>query len=296
LLGVSRSEIMAFLQEEGVAYRQDSSNDTKLHLRNKIRLELLPYLKKEFNPRIDETLAQMAEILREDNCFIKEYADQALKSPFIKRQQNKITLNIDYINTLPLAILRRLLKEFLEDFSLQKNGIAFGHINSVAHLLKNMASGKVICLPFGVKARREYENLIMERTDVHPQQIEYIYPVEIPGFIYIAERNLTVNLQLVERNKVVLNVRNKYYFDLDKIRFPLILRNRRNGDWFKPLGMSGRQKLKSFFINNKITQQKRNETILMVDQQAVLWIENMQINDDVKITHETKNVLELEII
>lgn len=296
LIEVSREEIISFLDQADIDYRKDSSNQNKLHLRNRIRLELLPYLKNEYNPKIDETLAQMAEILGEENKFIKEYVDKALKSTCIKKQKNKIVLNIEYVCMLPLAIQRRLLKELLENFSLQKNGITFLHINSIAKLMHNSESGRKICLPSGIEARREYENLILERSRECSKQIEYLYQVAIPGAVYLAQRNRTVRFQLVKKNKIDFNVKNKDYFDLDKIRFPLVLRNRRAGDWFQPLGMAGRQKLKSFFINHKITQQKRNEIMLLVDQQAVIWIENMHLNDQVKITPETKNVLELEII
>ena len=296
LIEISREEIIIFLKEAGIAYRRDSSNENKLHLRNKIRLELLPYLRDEFNPRIDETLAQTAEILRDENKIIKECVDKVLKSTCIKKQKNKIILNIEYITMLPLAIRRRLLKELLEDFSLQKNGITFLHINSIGNLLQNMESGRRLSLPFGIEARREYENLILERARVRTKRLEYAYKVEIPGTIYLKERNLTIRLQLMKKSKIDFNVKNKDYFDLDKIQLPLVLRNRREGDWFQPLGMSGRQKIKSLFIDHKISQQKRDEIMLLADQGSVIWIEGMHLNDQVKITPKTKNVLELEII
>ncbi|MGV8059342.1 MAG: tRNA lysidine(34) synthetase TilS [Smithellaceae bacterium] len=296
LIEVSREEIIAFLDKSGIAYRQDSSNKSKLHLRNKIRLELLPYLKAEFNPQINESLAQMAEIIREENEYIKECVNKALKSTCIKIQKNRVILNVDYVNMLPLAIQRRLLKGLLENFSSQKNGIAFLHINSINNLLHNSESGRKICLPFGIEARREYENLILERTKDCTKQIEYLYSVEAPCSIYLPERNLTVRLQLVKKNKIDFTAKNRDYFDLDKIQLPLVLRNRREGDWFQPLGMAGRQKLKSFFIDHKISQEKRNEIMLLADTQSVIWIENMHLSDQVKITPKTKNVLELEII
>jgi tRNA(Ile)-lysidine synthase len=296
LIDISREEIIAFLEETGIAYRQDSSNESTLHLRNKIRLELLPFLRKEFNPRIDENLAQTAEILREENKFIRQSVEKALKTTCIKKQKNKITLNIEYLNMLPKAIRRRLLKELLEKFSLRKNGIAFLHIDCVDKLLQNKESGKKICLPFGVEARREYDNLILQRSKDCAARLEYAYAIKILGSVFLEERNLTVRLQVIKKNQIADNVQNKDYFDLDKIKLPLILRNRREGDWFQPLGMTGRQKIKSLFINHKIPQQRRNEIMLLVDQQAVLWIENMHLNDQVKITPETKNVLELEII
>jgi tRNA(Ile)-lysidine synthase len=296
LIGISREEIIAFLNEAGIAYRQDISNESNLYLRNKIRLELVPYLKKEFNPRIDDTLAQTAEILREDNNFIRECVDKALKSTCIKKQKNRVVLNIQYISILPIAIQRRLFKKLLENFNVEKNGITFLHINALNDLLRNPGSGRKICLPFGIEARREYENLILERAGDYLKQMEYSYQVEIPGSIYLPERNLTVHLRVMKKNKIEFNVKNKDYFDLDKIRFPLVLRNRREGDWFQPLGMSGRQKLKSLFIDHKIPQRKRQEIMVLADQRAVIWIENMHLNDQVKITPETKNVLELEII
>lgn len=296
LLEVSRREIISYLDKAGIPYRQDSSNDSRIYLRNKIRLELLPYLKNEYNPRLDETLAQMAEILRDENTFVNDCVHQALKSTCIKKQNNKIVLNIGYLSILHPAIRRRLLKKLLEDFNCQKNGITFSHVDSIDRLLQNSESGKKICLPLGIEARREYENLIMERLQEDTKQVEYFYKVEIPGEIYVAQRNLTVSLQMVEKSKIDFSNSNKHYIDFDKIRQPLVLRNRRAGDWFQPLGMAGRQKLKSFFINKKITQQKRDEMMLLADRQAVLMIENMHLSDQVKITPETKNILELEII
>ncbi len=296
LLEISRQEIIFYLDGAGITYRQDSSNNSVIHLRNKIRLELLPYLKKEFNPKIDEALAHTAEILYEDNWFIEQSVSKALNSAFIKKQNNKFLLNMEYIKSLPRSIQRRLIKELLESFSLERNGITFLHVDSVDNLLQKSESGKKICLPGGVEARREYEDLIIEKLEFYSKPIEYSYEVDIPGTVHIVQRNKIVNLQLVKKDKIDFSIKNKNYLDMDKVEFPLVLRNRRAGDWFQPLGMTGRQKLKSFFINKKITQKKRNEIILLADQREIVWIENMHLNDRVKITPETKNVLELEII
>jgi len=296
LIETTRQEIISFLNKEKITYRRDSSNANKNHLRNKIRLELLPYLKKEFNPQIDETIAQMTEIVRDENIFINECVEKALKSTYIQRQKNKIIVNIEYISSLPVAIHRRLLKELLEYFSAQKNGVTFLHINLISNLLRNSESGKKVSLPGGIQARHEYENLILERVSPSEKHIKYEYQVEIPGSIYLKERNLTVHMHLRKNDKIDFHNKNKNYMDLNKIHFPLVLRNRREGDWFQPLGMSGRQKLKSFFIDHKISRQKRDEIMLLADEQSILWIENMHLNDQIKITPETKKVLELEII
>ncbi len=120
--------------------------------------------------------------------------------------------------------------------------------------------------------------------------------MKIPGSINVRERNLTIRLQTT--NKAYIDLRNekKVYLDLDKLNPPLILRNRRDGDWFQPLGMKGRKKIKTFFIDRKIPRNVRDEIMLIADRISVVWIEKMHLNDRVKITKETKNVLELEII
>ena len=296
LIEITREEIISFLKDTGTSYRKDISNENKLHLRNKIRLDLLPYLRKEFNPKIAETLAQMAEIIREENKYMKECVGNALKSTCIKKKKNIISINIEYLCMLPVAIQRRLLKVLLEDFSPQKNGISFLHINSINHLLRHCESGKKISLPFGIEARREYENLILEKGREITRRTAGEHRIEIPGTIFIEERKLTISFQKIKKDKVDFIIKNKDYFDLDKIQLPLMVRNRREGDWFQPLGTQGRQKLKSFFINHKIPQKKRNEVILLADQQSVIWIENMHLSDRVKLTPETKNILQLEII
>lgn len=295
MITISREEIIAFLDEMHIPYRKDSSNKRKVHLRNKIRLELLPYLMKEFNPRIHEALAQLAEIIRVENEFIRDRVSLALQTTCIKRHKNKVLLNIEYLDSLPLAIQRRVLKELLESFSPEKNGFTFNHIISINHLL-HQKSGSKISLPLGLEARREYDKLAIEKKKECKMMPDYQYEVKIPGEIRIPERKMTVRFKKVKKNQIDFNIPYKDYFDLDKIHQPLVLRNRREGDWFQPLGMSGRKTLKAFFIDHKITQQKRREMILLADRQSVVWIEKMHLSDRVKITPETKNVLELEII
>lgn len=296
LIEISRQEIISFLIKEGIPCRQDSSNENKRYLRNQIRLELLPYLKEKFNPKIEENLAQMAEILRPEDEFIRQYVNNTLNLPFIRRQKNQILLKIEDINKLNPAIRWRLLKILLESFNPAKNGFSFIHIKSLDNLAKKCKSGKRVVLPSGIEARCEYEDLILERKKDVFKQVEYEYTMNIPGSLYIKERNLTIHSEITTKEEFVSSSKNEIYLDLDKIQQPLIIRNRRDGDWFQPLGMQGSQKIKNLFIDHKIPRCKRNEIILFVDRISVIWIENMHLNDRVKITAETKNVLRLDIV
>jgi tRNA(Ile)-lysidine synthase len=296
LIEVSRGEIIAFLSKAGVSYCQDSSNESNIYLRNKIRSELIPYLQEKFNPRIEENLAQMAEILRRDDDYIMNSVQEAMKSTYIQNQSNKISLNVEYVKVLAPAIRSRLFKKVLENLNPEKNGFSFRNIKALERLAQVTESGKRISLPLGIEATREYDNLILKRDKVCWRQVDYEYPVNIPGIIHVKEINRTISIAKTSRHKMDLHSKNKIYLDLDKIKQPVILRNRRDGDRFQPLGMKGRQKIKSLFINQKISRNKRNEIMLLADQDSVIWIENMHLSDRVKISSQTINILGLEII
>lgn len=297
LIETSRQEIISFLNEEGIPYREDSSNENKRYLRNRIRFELIPYLKEKFNPKIVKSLAQMAEILRPEDEFIRQCVNNILKLPFVQRQQNRIILKIAALNKLDSAIRYRLFKILLENFNPIPNGFSFINIRDLDNLVQKYESGKKIILPLGIEARCEYDDLILERKKNSSKQIiRYEYTMNLPGSLYIKERKLTISSEFKAMEECVFNGENRVCLDLDKIQQPLIVRNRRDGDWFQPLGMQGRQKIKKFFIDHKVPRYKRNEIMLLVDRLSVIWIENMHLNERVKVTAETKNVLKLIIL
>lgn len=296
LMEISRTEIISFLNKSEIAYRQDSSNENVIYLRNKIRRELLPYLKEKYNPRIEENLAQMAQILRVEDEFIQTQVAKALRSPSVQLTPRRIALKIEFLHTLSPAVRWRLFKTVLEDLSPAKNGITFLHVQSLENLTQKNKSGKKAVLPLKIEARREYDDLILERKKASPEQPQYKYVLNVPGTTYIKEKKITVKAELVKKRRVDFSSKNQIYLDWDEIKQPVVIRNRRDGDWFQPLGMTGRQKIKDFFIDHKIPLNRRDEILLMADCVSVVYIENMHLNDRVKITPKTKNALKLEII
>jgi tRNA(Ile)-lysidine synthase len=295
LIETPREEITSFLDKSGISYCRDSSNESMIYLRNQIRHELIPHLKEKYNPKIEENLARMAEILRVEDEFIREKVAEALQSPYKENRQNSISLKIGFLNKLSPAVRLRLFKTILEDLSPAKSGITFLHVMSVNNLTQKSESGKKVVLPFKIEARQEYDNLILDRKITRLKQTKYKYVINVPDTVYVKERNLTVKVQLLRKRGIDFTKKNIMFLDKDKIEWPLVIRNRRNGDWFQPLGMSGRQKIKDFFINHKIPAGERDKIMLLADKLSIICIENMHINDRVKITGETKNVLKLVI-
>jgi tRNA(Ile)-lysidine synthase len=82
---------------------------------------------------------------------------------------------------------------------------------------------------------------------------------------------------------------------MEKLTFPMQLRSTLPGDRFKPLGMKGTQKVKDFFINNKIPRDIRGKTPVLVSGETIAWIVGHRIDEGFKITQQTKNVLKIEL-
>lgn len=155
LIETPREEIISFLDKSGISYRHDRSNESMIYLRNQIRRKLIPHIKEKYNPKIEENLARMAEILRVEDDFIQKQVKKALRSHSVQRNQNRISIKTGFLKKLPTAIRWRLFKTILEDLSPAKNGISFLHVMSMDNLTQKGETGKRIILPFKIEARRE---------------------------------------------------------------------------------------------------------------------------------------------
>ncbi|HOZ61585.1 MAG TPA: tRNA lysidine(34) synthetase TilS [Smithellaceae bacterium] len=296
LIDVSRGQIIEYLNSRHIPYRKDSSNENRRFLRNRIREDLVPLLKREFNPRIEENLARTAQVLRREDDFIKGFVSEAIESPFISREQGGFCLNVDYVRSLHPAVRGRLLKVILDEMYSGPKGLSYVHINCLEEMIQLKKSGKMIHLPGRIKARLEYGRLILAKQDLNAKKLEYAYPITTEGSFYIREKGVNVCLQKVSRDYIDYKAKNKVYMDLAALQPPLLLRNRRKGDWFEPMGAGGRKKLKDFFIDQKVPRTQRDDIMLIVDAVSVVWVEKMRLSERVKITDQTKSVLEVRIV
>jgi tRNA(Ile)-lysidine synthase len=294
LLEVSRREVEVFLKKNDLKFRRDSSNKNRRYLRNRIRLELIPYLKK-YNPSIEKNLAQMAEILQKEDDFMQGHVRRGLQSEYIRKGKTKVIMGVDYLNSLPEAIRLRLLKKILEELSGGGRGISFSHVTSLEDLVRKNESGRRAALPFGMEAERRYDDLIVKRGKSADALKPFAYELKIPGSIFVPERNLSVRLKKVAKAQTDWSSGQRAYLDGDRIQGRLVIRNRREGDWIEPLGMTGRKKIKKLLIDQKIPREKRDKILLLADDVSVIWIENLHLSERVKITPKTGKVLELEI-
>jgi tRNA(Ile)-lysidine synthase len=294
LIDVTRQEITSALKETGIDFRQDTTNSNPVYLRNRLRGELIPLLQKKYNPRIEQNLARMAEIVRRDDEWINGNVSAILTSPRIQFEQNGLSFSAEYFKSLHEALGFRLVKALLESLSPEGGGFSSSHIQSVVDLVKNSPSGKIISLPNRIRVQKEYDRIVL-CSKIQAGTKDYEYPLLVPGTVDINERMIQLSVIRGVPEDINFNCVDRVFFDEDKIEGPLLIRNRRRGDWFEPLGTKGSQKIKKLFIDRKVPGRERERLALIADMTSVIWIENMHISERVKVTHDTKNVLILEI-
>jgi len=311
LIHTGRDEIISFLDRQGLAFVTDASNDDVKHLRNRIRHELLPLLREDYNPNLEQTLARTAAVLRAEDEYLREQVRFLLDGWGIAASPGEgVALEVEKLRSLPEALSRRIVKELLEGFADEEKGIFFPHVEAVMGLITSQRPAGRVHLPFALEARREYGRLLLYRA-VPVETGDFQYPAFVPGEVFIPETGDLLAFTLVAACEHFPGGEPGYegrrdsrqtthedgmicaFLDYDRIGAPLSVRNVRSGDRIRPLGMTGTRKVQRIFIDRKVTQPERRRLALLVAGDRVLWIPGVCLHEEVKITGETKKILQV---
>ncbi|MEA2087767.1 MAG: tRNA lysidine(34) synthetase TilS [Candidatus Caldatribacteriota bacterium] len=306
LIECSREEIEGYCKENKIGYRVDSSNKEVVYFRNKIRLELLPLLAKDYNKNIKDITLRLRNIVSEVSAYLNQETELLFKE--VARRENPETVIIDLrkFTSLPPALKRRIIRKAIEVVKGNLYSISFRHNNEILKLTEYQLGEKEIYLPDNLIAKKIYNKIIIYKKRISKDQTEekpplWEYNISIPGKTEI--QSLGIKIEIIILDSV--DIKSSLYFtrkkskveflefiDYNKVNPPLKLRNRRSGDKFYPLKMKGLKKVKDFFIDNKIPKSHRDLIPILVDNEdQIIWIMGMRLDDRVKINSNTKKVL-----
>jgi tRNA(Ile)-lysidine synthase len=302
LIEVSRSEIDEYLQQLQITPRQDLSNLNTVYKRNKIRHRLIPLLEQEYSPNIRHILGQTGDILRAEDELLTALAREAMDSCVQYPDDKTVMMRISDFRGYHLALQRRILRLAIRALTGELKGFDYDHISDLLNLALSGTTGSIINLPREVLAEKTYDLLVL-RSGYQPEDSigHFDYRVEVSGEMKIPGLGLSIKTKL-EKTQDEHKIsqadadRLRANFDYDKIHGDLHLRNRRPGDRFQPLGMSGTKKLKDFFIDEKIPRAMRDSIPVLTDGNDILWIIGYRIDDRFKITSDTKTQLGVTVI
>lgn len=295
LIELKRAEIESYLKARDLSYFIDSSNLQTEYLRNKIRLELLPQLL-EYQPKLVEHLGQLAYILRAENKFLEDHAEDWVLKEADQKPDGDVVIPVRSFIELSEPVRNRVTRHLLKKIGKNLRRIDRGHIESVYKLAKGANPQGILNLPNVITIKKIYNQLVFTAGDKEKPE-EFHYRFDGVGTFFLEEIGRSITL-LEMRREACLNLQNQEwtaYLDADRLTYPLILRNFRPGDRFVPLGMAGHKKIKDFFIDLKIPSETRALIPILVSQDIPVWVCGHRIDDRFKVTSETRKILKVAI-
>ncbi len=298
LIESTRQQILGFLKQGGFVCVWDHSNlDTK-YLRNQIRHELLPALEKEYNPNVVSALNRLASIVRDEEDFFRQQAESTFQDLVLGKRPDRLHLSVPGMAGLHPAMLRRVIRHAVLSTKGTLKRLAHSHVEAVVRLVRGFGPSGRLDLPHGIRIVRDGKELILclDPVDDAPG---FEYDISGTGTTLVRDIDSHLRLSVLGADEVSDPKEcpaGTALFDLKEVDFPLKLRTFKHGDRFRPLGMSGSQKLKAFFINNKISRSKRRRIPLLLSGGRIIWVAGHRIDDSAKVTEKTKRVLKAELL
>ncbi len=299
-LALTRKEIETYLAANNIESCLDKSNLKETYFRNKIRIRLLPLLEQEYNPALRKRLLSLSKIVAETEAYMEEKTEEALTAvakPFSGEEGEGTFLNRREFLRLSPAIQARVLRKSLACLLPGLKGLSSRHISS----LRRLASGETgasINLPGSLKASLTYNTILIIRETGKPLAFTPVF-LPVPGRVNLPALGLSMKAEILDREKAPWppDPKKEALLDYDTIREAtrLLLRRRRPGDKFRPLGLTGSKKLKDYLIDKKIPRANRDNLPLVMIGGDIIWATGLEIGDAYKIKPETKKILRLTI-
>jgi tRNA(Ile)-lysidine synthase len=307
LLQESKATLMNYLSKKKLQFCQDSSNFNRKFLRNRVRLDLLPKLEKEFNPSIRKTLLQNMNILGHDEDFLDEVSREAFDKCVSSDQvtdRDKASVRVvlmpapftDFHHAIQCRIIEKC-------FWLMRIKPGYLQIRSFLQFTQTAENNDEIHLADGVRVIKSRNQIVLSRplqrgqlrgsapvSTLSPRQIPEIgsYPIKELGMIL--KLSSSPNTADIDPDKETL------FLDIEKITFPLLLRSPNPGERFRPYNAPGKKKILRYLGEKKIDIKRRSGYPVLVCGTRVIALPGLEISHEVRVTQATKNILAIELI
>lgn len=284
LLDATRDDIKNYAIANKLVWHEDETNTDPSYTRNNIRHNTIPHIEKEYNSAIINTLANNAELMKQDRDYFTEVVDKEILKA--KTTQDGFYLADDDFIYLHRAILSRCIRKLLTILGFESD-IYGNNILQVMDLFYEQKTGAMINLPSGAVARRDAFGVELIRSDNAPdiiieEKLQLDGVTRVSGCGTFLCETTEVSLKDIRSHS-----NNIAFFDEMLLPTDIVIRPRKQGDIFHPLGAPGKKSLKEYFIDKKISRFKRDYIPLVASGNEILWIVGHEISDKVKITKDS---------
>ncbi len=300
LLRRSRQSIRDYLADSGIAFREDRTNEANEPMRNRIRNLVLPQVEAEVNPQVRDALNRLGEQAGWVEEYLRETVHRTFESLIISRTDQELTLNADALSRKSRIVQTEIVRMAFRSFGLGEQDLGFAHMVSALDLIAEAGSGKQVQLPGGMTIEKRYHQLVFSLPSDEPREmVAAEIAVHLPGRTLLPIRRLQIDCAIGDcRAEDVPRLRREAdrmveYVDFDAVQPPLVVRKRRSGDRFCPLGAPGSKKLSDFLIDAKVDPKERDRVAVLCDHFGPIWVIGHRIDDRVKMTALTRRILHL---
>ncbi|MBJ6727492.1 tRNA lysidine(34) synthetase TilS [Geomesophilobacter sediminis] len=336
LLRISREELERYLQARGLSWRNDESNDDTAYLRNSIRHELIPMLRR-YNPAVCDRLCATADILAADEELLQQMTERAFAA-YGSACPEGVVLKGDEVAREPRGLRLRLYRHAIAVVKGDLSRIALTHLESVDNLLTAPSPSARLDLPDGITATRRYADLWFfsdavgsasphlqgegpgedgvpvqglpewqahrrhhlptpkGRAQGSPPLSPWSIPVPAEGRYPLPGGRVLLVQRVPHPGTLVPPSANIAFMSPEGVPFPLVVRGFRPGDRFRPLGMQGEQKVKDLFIDRKIPRSERPLVPLLFSGADLVWVGGIRLGETARIAGETGDVVRVELL
>lgn len=286
LLGVRRQEIEEYLKENNIDYCTDETNLEDHYTRNRLRNHVIPYLEREINPRAVSHMADTMEQMQTVWAFMEEEVEKCRKY-CVKPKQDKadgVVILEEGFRSVNETVRTFLIHELLCETAGRKKDIEQIHVKLVEELMEHQ-TGRKIMLPYEMTGERCYEGIWLHKVKDEEKSGENSKP--------------PVQMRILERTPQTSVFPKKTYtkwFDYDIIKNSLTVRTRQPEDVLGVNRQGGTQKLKSYFINEKIPAKSRERILLIAEGHQILWVVGYRMSSRYQISEHTKRIIEIKIM
>ncbi|MDY6904175.1 MAG: tRNA lysidine(34) synthetase TilS [Thermodesulfobacteriota bacterium] len=304
-INIPRKQIALYADANNLGHVEDETNNDIHFLRNRVRQHLIPLLQADYNPRMTDSLNRLARVFTAEKSWLDEIVVDLLAGAVTAESSDAVTLSAACLQQYHSAARRRVIRKAISRIKGDLRRIEFDHIETVEAHLQDPHDFS-LHLPDDIRVTKAGDEMVVSRGESRKSRREFSYTVldqigeaaqVLPTVLNIPEAGMRLMFGEIDRpsaRDLKACDPGIGLFDMDALTLPLVVRSIQPGDRFTPLGMNGTQKIKDYFINQKVPKPIRANCPVIESAGAIIWLVGHRIADTVKVTAETQRVLKVE--
>jgi len=301
LLCVTRDEILAYCNENGISWRHDHTNDDYAHTRNRIRHLLLPALRKEENSDPTAQLLTLSQTTQRLFSRIERDVDRLCAEIITDKGPGRVVMDRRAFGRLGDLVAVELTRQVLVEIGCGLRNLTHAHYRDVLRLARGKSAHK-LSLPDGTVMSAGRDRLCFEKNPAGVQAEPVTPTSKLPAIGgrtdfdgHVIETTL---LDAAACDVAVFKAHKDNcveWFDYDKLALPLIVRKRRPGDRFAPLPMASEKKVGKFLTAARIDPEFRKAIVIIADTEKIIWVAPVRCAASTAVCSATKRILEIRL-